>query len=107
MSFIEKITKRMWLSRFGYPLPKWFKDERKEVVEPEVILNEGDIICDTCKGWGRVDGKLCPKCFGNRKLDWIENVLGISCTTTTSSSTTSTCSSSCSTYTTITEYDET
>ena len=97
MSFIE-VTKKVWLSKFGYPLPKWlFKVEDEEVVEPEIPLSEGDVICDVCKGWGRKDNKLCPKCFGNRKLDWIENVLGKTCTSTTCSSTTSlSTSSSCS-----------
>jgi len=104
MSFVEKITKKLWLSRFGFPLPKWFKDEGKEDVDPEVPLGEGDIICDVCKGWGRKDGKLCPKCFGDRKLDWIENVLGKTCTSTTCSSTTS-YSTSFSSSTTTEDYE--
>jgi hypothetical protein len=102
MNFVETISKKVWLKKFGYPLPGWAFKDCKEKVEPDVKLNEGDIICDVCKGWGRISGKLCPKCFGNRKLDWIENVLGVSCTTTTSVSS----SSSCSTYTTITEWNE-
>jgi len=98
MSFIGKITKKRLLERFGYPLPKWFKGKSKEVVEPEVWLDEGDVICDICKGWGRVERKLCPKCFGNRKLDWIENILGVSCTSTSASTSTSTSTTTESSY---------
>lgn len=47
------------------------------------------IICDECKGDGEIyvepfDDpeawwfKPCPKCKGNKKLDWIEQIVGVS-----------------------------
>jgi hypothetical protein len=55
-----------------------------------VELNPGKIICDKCNGRGEIvepfseshnsydcDFITCPKCKGNKKVDWIENVVGV------------------------------
>jgi len=50
-------------------------------------LNEelGEVICDECDGKGEVQYQIdecqstevrCPKCFGDGKLDWVENAMG-------------------------------
>jgi len=53
-------------------------------------LQMGEVICGKCNGrrriatdkpkWWVIRFKevedLCPKCFGDGKLDWIENVIG-------------------------------
>lgn len=46
-------------------------------------LKEGEYICDKCNGRGNIPTRnpdvviKCPKCFGKQKLDWIENVVGV------------------------------
>ena len=40
------------------------------------------IECDECNGKGIVPesefpNKVCQKCFGSKKLDWVENVVGV------------------------------
>ncbi len=47
----------------------------------ELELELGEEICSECGGSGAVGGKWfnrrsCPKCLGDGKLDWIENVVG-------------------------------
>jgi hypothetical protein len=40
-------------------------------------LKPGEVICDECLGTGEsIAHHSCPKCWGNGKLDWIENVVG-------------------------------
>jgi len=46
-------------------------------------LTLGEVKCKRCKGRGLVRVNLrdklecmCPKCWGDGKLDWIENVIG-------------------------------
>ena len=51
-----------------------------------VKINEGEVVCDKCKGSGKLipDSynlytpypRECDKCFGCGKLDWIENIVG-------------------------------
>lgn len=50
----------------------------------EIILNDGEMICDACDGtgWGKEltiwGGKtLCHKCQGERKLDWVSKITGV------------------------------
>jgi len=63
----------------------------------EVILEEGDIICNKCEGSGYVSGcdkcegavhvsdyQLCPKCQGEKKLDWISAITGVASKLSTS-----------------------
>ncbi len=60
-----------------------------EIVE-ESELEEGEVICNKCNGKRRIRTdkpkwwqlrlteieSLCPKCWGDGKLDWIENAVG-------------------------------
>ena len=43
-------------------------------------MNEGELICDKCKGRGhlrRIRARsICRKCHGTGKVDWIENIVG-------------------------------
>ncbi len=51
-------------------------------------LKDGEIICDECNGAGKITDrrfvnlesdpyvKRCPKCHGDGKLDWVENIVG-------------------------------
>lgn len=51
----------------------------------EIILNDGEMICDACGGtgwdkegltaWG--GRKICHKCQGERKLDWVSKITGV------------------------------
>jgi len=38
------------------------------------------IICDKCDGKGIIHNKdsgyICPKCLGEKELDWVENIVG-------------------------------
>jgi len=37
----------------------------------------GKVVCSKCSGVGVVrEGWFCSKCWGDGKLDWIENVVG-------------------------------
>lgn len=47
-------------------------------------MNPGEMLCDKCNGTGFVNSKdgplqeeVCPKCRGQRKIDWVENVVGV------------------------------
>jgi DnaJ-class molecular chaperone len=46
-------------------------------------LKEGEYICDKCNGRGSLPTRnpdvvtKCPKCNGKKKLDWIENIVGV------------------------------
>ena len=56
----------------------------------ESDLEEGEVICNKCNGKRKIETdkpkwwqlrlteveSLCPKCFGDGKLDWIENAVG-------------------------------
>jgi len=52
-------------------------------------LQDGEVVCSKCNGkrqiktdkppWWRLNFKeleICSKCWGDGKLDWIENVIG-------------------------------
>jgi DnaJ-class molecular chaperone len=54
----------------------------------DIKLNPGEIICDKCHGIGnygytkpnrnmRSYPKICSKCSGRGRLDWIENIIGV------------------------------
>ena len=46
----------------------------------DIELNEelGETICDKCNGVGRDQySMICSKCYGKKKLDWIEKVVGV------------------------------
>lgn len=46
-------------------------------------MNNEEYVCDKCNGKGNLPTKnpdvvkQCPKCYGKKKLDWIENVVGV------------------------------
>jgi DnaJ-class molecular chaperone len=46
-------------------------------------MRDGEVVCNKCDGRGCLDVlgspdllQQCPKCKGNKKVDWIENVIG-------------------------------
>lgn len=54
-------------------------------------LNQGEKVCNRCRGRGEIiepfseshnsyecDFIVCPKCKGYKKLDWIEEIVGVS-----------------------------
>jgi hypothetical protein len=47
-------------------------------MKSELVLNEGEMICDKCEGTGEGDSNWsrCKKCLGAGKVDWIENAMG-------------------------------
>jgi hypothetical protein len=54
-------------------------------INDNLTLLENEYLCEPCNGWGRVmneDGEIrtiyvqCPRCLGEGKLDWVENVVG-------------------------------
>jgi len=56
-----------------------------DYINDNITLLENEYLCEPCNGWGRVmneDGELrtiyvqCPRCLGDGKLDWVENVVG-------------------------------
>lgn len=61
------------------------QEQTDPVVEEEISLDfvDGYVICSKCNGEGRIKHKgsrwsdICPKCWGKKKLDWIENVVGV------------------------------
>jgi len=50
----------------------------------EIELKEGELLCDQCEGRGTIPEKddpfmlarMCEKCQGDGKVDWIENIMG-------------------------------
>jgi hypothetical protein len=44
----------------------------------DIVLNEGEMICDKCEGTGEGDSNWvkCKKCLGKGKVDWVENAMG-------------------------------
>jgi len=46
----------------------------------EIELEDGEVICPECKGFGVVKAWMrtitCLRCFGTKKLDWIEMIVG-------------------------------
>lgn len=47
----------------------------------ELELELGEEVCSECGGRGTIGGqwfnrRLCPVCFGDGKLDWIEKIVG-------------------------------
>lgn len=46
----------------------------KDYLEPN--LQEGEVICDQCKGTSLYTHAICNKCLGYGKLDWVEIALG-------------------------------
>ena len=56
------------------------KKEHSADLEP-VSLNPGEVICPKCKGTGWLTGRndwesTCTRCWGTKKLDWIEMAMG-------------------------------
>jgi len=63
-----------------------------EEVNPKLVLNEGEMVCNKCDGYGspstiKTKGFFkkqirvfqdahCSKCWGSGKVDWIENIVG-------------------------------
>lgn len=56
-----------------------------DYINPNITILVGEYLCEPCNGWGRIineDGTLrtlyvqCPRCLGDGKLDWIENIVG-------------------------------
>jgi len=53
--------------------------------EDEIVLKEGEKICDRCEGSGYEPKQceaqwfrtVCKKCQGEKKVDWISNVTGV------------------------------
>lgn len=51
----------------------------------EIELKEGEFICDVCDGTGKDPGyeysywpySICPKCQGEKKLDWVSIATGV------------------------------
>lgn len=44
-------------------------------------LNKGEVLCPKCNGMGGISvneelARECPRCYGARKLDWIELCIG-------------------------------
>ncbi len=47
-------------------------------------LEDGEVICSRCEGRGNIKNEgnsylhytSCPKCHGEKKLDWISNAMG-------------------------------
>ncbi len=39
-------------------------------------LKVGEMVCDKCNGSGIARTRLCKKCYGLGKLDWIDNIKG-------------------------------
>jgi len=62
-------------------------EKLKSVTKSSLKLSEGEVRCNVCDGDGiikevtesSVTVGTCPHCLGNRKLDWIENVVGKRC----------------------------
>jgi len=48
-----------------------------------VVLDKelGEVLCDRCNGEGKIYEEKyavrCPKCLGNKKLDWCERITGV------------------------------
>lgn len=55
----------------------------KKADQKEIDLEEGEMVCTMCNGWGKVyhkhdDGIFqCSRCRGRGKLDWVENIVGV------------------------------
>lgn len=55
-------------------------------MKSELVLNEGEMICDKCEGTGEDSSqsassvysftRFCKKCLGTGKVDWVENAMG-------------------------------
>jgi len=52
-------------------------------MKKKIELKEGEIICPKCKGKGTYcfkgvysNKRICEKCFGSGKLDWVEIIVG-------------------------------
>lgn len=57
-------------------------------LKKHIVLSEGEKVCPKCKGKGRIPKNngfftkhldpslICDKCFGDGKIDWIEQVTG-------------------------------
>lgn len=65
----------------------WKEKQTSTEIEPHinVRLNAGDVICPKCGGTGKqradliakfFEGPKCTKCWGAKKLDWIEAITG-------------------------------
>lgn len=57
----------------------------KSIID-ELDLQDGECICDVCKGTGIdpekaegiwIGGNFCPKCQGMKKLDWVSRITGV------------------------------
>jgi hypothetical protein len=50
----------------------------------DIVLNEGEMICDKCEGTGKESNtsastlysRFCKKCLGSGKVDWVDNAMG-------------------------------
>jgi hypothetical protein len=61
--------------------PCKYPDPLTEIIPGEIKLEEGEIICNECDGKG-IDthgffSMVCPKCQGEKKLDWISAATGV------------------------------
>ena len=64
--------------------------EKKLDMIKNLKLNDGEIICPQCNGTGEPNNNMikaheirydlvplhCDKCYGNGKLNWVENIVG-------------------------------
>ena len=43
-------------------------------------MKDWEVVCDKCSGTGKEKskpfGETCHKCWGEGKLDWVENMIG-------------------------------
>jgi len=50
-----------------------------EIDKVPLDLFEGEVVCPKCEGTGHRWGFPCDRCWGFKKLDWIELITGKEC----------------------------